>query len=349
MHSSGQVDLFPQNKFPVTRFMGSKRKLLKFIETNLAGLKYDSVLDAFSGSCCVSYLFKSLGKSVMANDILSFSYHTANAVIANNNIRINNNDLNFLLKKNLNAQDFIQKTFNGLFFTPPDNEFLDNVSANIALFKNEFKKSLATAAVCKAALKKQPRGVFTVIGQRYNDGRKDLIMSMEEHFIKAINEYNNSVFDNGKNNSSFNKNVFDLNQTDIDLVYLDPPYYSLRSDNDYLRRYHFIEGLSVYWKNLKIRTDSRTKRIEKISTPFGNKNESYKAFNNLFKKFQNSKIALSYSSNSIPTKDELISTLKKYKKHVEVFENNHKYSFGNQNSRINNNYNNVKEYLFVGY
>lgn len=329
--------------------MGSKQKLLKFIESNLSGLRYQTVLDGFSGSGCVSYLFKSLGKKVTSNDILSFSYNTANAVVANNREKIDLDDINLLLQKNPKAKNFIQKTFNGLFFSPSDNQFLDNISTNIKLLDSEFKKSLAISALCRAALKKQPRGVFTVIGKRYDDGRKDLTMSMEEQFLRAIQEFNDSVFNNGNNNQAFNKNIFDIKKTDFDLVYLDPPYYSTRSDNDYLRRYHFIEGLSVYWKGVKIRSNSRTKRLEKIYTPFGTKNESVQALNKLFEKFHASKIALSYSSNSLPTKESLIPMIKKYKRHVEVFEYNHKYSFGNQNSRINNNHNEIKEYLFVGY
>ena len=34
-----------------------------------------------------------------------------------------------------------------------------------------------------------------------------------------------------------------------DLVYLDPPYAPPRDDNDYLKRYWFLEGLATYWDN----------------------------------------------------------------------------------------------------
>ena len=35
-----------------------------------------------------------------------------------------------------------------------------------------------------------------------------------------------------------------------DLVYIDPPYFSALSDNEYVRRYHFVEGLARNWKML---------------------------------------------------------------------------------------------------
>ena len=57
---------------------------------------------------------------------------------------------------------------------------------------------------------------------------------------------------------------------------------------------------------------------------------------------------MSYSSNSIPKKEEMIELLLAYKDDVEVVEINHTYSFGNQGHKINNQSNRVKEYIFIG-
>jgi DNA adenine methylase len=75
----------------------------------------------------------------------------------------------------------------------------------------------------------------------------------------------------------------------------------------------------------------------------GNSEEG-KAWN----KFKDSIIVVSYSSNSLPSLDQMVALLSKYKK-VEVVQIDHKYSFGNQNHKIENNKNTVKEYLFIGY
>ena len=56
---------------------------------------------------------------------------------------------------------------------------------------------------------------------------------------------------------------------------------------------------------------------------------------------------ISYSSNSIPTKQELTDILSEYKSDVQVHEIDHTYSFGNQNHKIGNKSNRVKEYLFI--
>ena len=43
-------------KFPATRYMGSKSKLIEYIWKATEHLEFDSVLDLFSGSGVVSYM-----------------------------------------------------------------------------------------------------------------------------------------------------------------------------------------------------------------------------------------------------------------------------------------------------
>ena len=69
---------------------------------------------------------------------------------------------------------------------------------------------------------------------------------------------------------------------------------------------------------------------------------------NSFKKFANSILIVSYSSNSLPTQDEMVAIMAKYKEHVEVIPIDYRYSFGNQNEAKTHR-NSVQEYLFVGY
>jgi len=253
--------------FPTTRYMGSKRKILNAIADIAKDLNAETVLDAFSGSGCVSYLFKKLGMQVTSNDYLAYSYYIAKATVENNEEQLSKNDLDALLSTNRSAERFIQKVFNGLYFTPSDNKFLDNLSANIQNLKDPYKHALAIAAVCRAAMKKQPRGVFTITGNRYDDGRADLKLTMKEQFVNAVDVFNKAVFDNGKSNQAINSDVFTIGMTKYDLVYIDPPYYSTHSDNDYLRRYHFLEGLTSYWKGVELLTDTKTRRIAKRPTP----------------------------------------------------------------------------------
>jgi DNA adenine methylase len=47
--------------------------------------------------------------------------------------------------------------------------------------------------------------------------------------------------------------------------------------------------------------------------------------------------------------DEIIELLARYKSKVEVIPVEHRYSFGNQGHKVNDNRNAVQEYLFIGY
>lgn len=334
--------------FPGTRYMGSKYRVLPFIWDTVKDLQFDSVLDAFAGSTCVSYMFKQQGKRVISNDFMQFAYQYANALIENNTVVLAEDDKKLLLSSNRKAGSFIADTFAGLYFTDEENHFLDIVRTNIDLLSDEYKKSLALAALSRACMKRRARGIFTFTGNRYDDGRRDMQIDLRQHFIENIDAFNKAVFDNSRNNYAFGLDVFELN-VDVDLVYLDPPYFTPKSDNDYSRRYHFVEGLVRNWKGVEIQQHTVTKKFKRYETPFYSKDTIFEAFEKMFDKFKDQIIVLSYSSNSLPDKSDLVGMLKKSKKHVKVHQIEHTYSFGNQGHKIGNNANKVNEFLFVGY
>lgn len=341
---SDSIDQFEH--FPGTRYMGSKNKIIPDLWKHLSSLKFNTVFDAFAGSNVVSYFLKCQGKRVTTNDFLTFSYLTSKAIIENSIETITQDDLECLFKKNSNNA-FIQTTFQDIFFDTDENIFLDIIRLNISSLPSEYKKAIALSALVRACIKKRSRGIFTFVGERYNDGREDMKKTIKDHFLESIAIFNGAVFDNGKKNISLHGRAEESN-VKADLVYLDPPYFTPNSDNDYLRRYHFVEGLVRNWEGIEIQEHSIVKKFASYKSPFAKKETAYSAFENLFEKYQKSIIAISYSSNSFPTKEELTATLSKYKDVVEVHEINHTYSFGNQNHKKGNTNNRVKEYLFIG-
>ena len=334
--------------FPGTRFMGSKYRVLPFIWDCVKDLPFKSVIDAFSGSGCVSYMFKQAGKRVISNDFMHFCSHLTTALIENSDIKLNKNDIKVLLSPNNRNNGFISNNFKGLYFTDEENIFLDSARANVDLLKDKYKKSMALAALARACLKRRARGIFTFVGDRYDDGRRDMRMTLREHFEENIEAFNNAVFDNGQQNKACNGDIFGLNQK-ADLVYFDPPYFTPQSDNDYCRRYHFVEGLVRKWDGLVIQEHTKTKKFKKYETPFSAKNTVDKAFDDLFRKFKDSILVVSYSSNSIPSKAGLVELLRKYKNEVIVHQVEHLYSFGTHGHKVGHNANRVLEYIFVAY
>ena len=336
-------------KFPTTRFMGSKQKLLAEIWSVASQFKFDTAIDLFSGSGIVGYMFKSYGKNVISNDYMTMSYVIAQSLIENNRITLNIDEAEQLLLKNHPTDGFVQNTFNGLYYSEEDNAQIDILRANIFAIKNKYKRSIALTALIRACLKKRPRGIFTYVGDRYNDGRKDISMSLQDQFLNAVKAVNGAIFDNGTQNRSRHGDSMTMTPPDNALVYIDPPYFSAYSDNEYVRRYHFVEGLARNWEGVEIQQHTVTKKFKSYPTPFSSKTGAISSFDTLFRRFQNNVLLVSYSSNCYPSLEQIIDTMTKYKSKVEVKSIDYKYSFGTQGHKIGNNNSSVTEYLFVGY
>jgi len=332
--------------FPGTRLMGSKNKIIYNIWEILKDYEFNTFFDAFAGSNVVGYFMKTKGKQVITNDFMKISYLMSKAVVENSGIQLDSKDLDFLLS-NKNNNDYISNQFKDLYFSDVDNSFLDSIRFNISMLDNEYKQAIALSSLIKACMKKRPRGIFTFVGHRYDDGRKDIKISLENHFIDNVRIFNNAVFDNETHCNAYNAFTQDL-MVGADMVYFDPPYFTLNSDNDYVRRYHFVEGLAKNWEGLEIQEHTLTKKFKSYESPFAKKEQTYLAFESLIKQYKDSTIAISYSSNSLPNKEEMISILKRYKNKVITHEIDHLYSFGNQNHKSGNGFNRVKEYLFIG-
>ncbi len=339
------VDIEKQIKlFPSTRYMGSKSKMLDHIWAASAGHSFDTVLDLFSGSGIVSYMYKAHGKSVISNDYMAMCGVITKALVENGHTRLTFDEAEALTESSIETDNFVSQTFKGVFFSDEDNHFIDVVRTHISHMDDPYKQAIAMEALIRTCIKKRPRGIFTYVGDRYDDGRKDLKKSFRDHFLDAIELINDAVFDNGKECKSYNKDSMDLNET-ADLVYIDPPYYTPKSDNEYVRRYHFVEGLARDWKGVEIQEHTKTKKFKSYATPFSTKDGAYDAFDTIFKRYADSILIVSYSSNSLPDMNSMTLLLKKYKQNVNVIPVDYKYSFGTRNTVQRNN---VQEYIFVG-
>lgn len=339
-----QVSLYPS-----TRFMGSKSKLLSEIWGIASQFEYEEVVDLFSGSGIVGYMFKAHGKAVITNDYMAMSSTFAKAMIENDSVRLTEKEALHLIDGDHHSDGFVSTKFAGLYFSDEDNRLIDSLRAAIPKMRNPYKRAIALSALMRTCLKKRPRGIFTYIGHRYDDGRRDLTMSFREQFLEAVAAVNAAVFANGRSCKARNGDAMTLRPVRDRLVYIDPPYYSPLSDNEYVRRYHFVEGLARDWQGVEIQEHTITKKFKSYPTPFSSRKGAAKAFDALFKRFQNNVLLISYSSNSEPTMDEMTSIIARHKRHVEVVPVDYKYSFGTHGHKVGDNKNSVQEYLFVGY
>lgn len=336
--------------YPQLRYMGNKYRLLPWIWEVLEGIQFKTALDLFSGSGSVAYLLKAMGKQVVTNDFLNFPHQLAMAAVENSRETLSDEEIRAIRAKQRRSKGFIEKTFSDIFFTPTDLRFLDQCWINLdALELSPGKKALAISSLIRSCMKRQPRGVFTVPGASYDDGRRDLRLSLEDHFVESTSIFNGLVFNNGLDNRAFRGDALSC-RYETDLVYMDPPYVPRADDNCYVKRYHFLEGLSSNWRDegTAIVETSTVKKIPKRFTPFSYKRTAEEAFDTVFRNFADSIIVLSYSSNGFPDLAQLRSLMGRYKKQVEVLTRDHRYHFGTH-AGVTKQRAVVTEYLIVGY
>jgi DNA adenine methylase/adenine-specific DNA-methyltransferase len=310
--------------YPRLRFMGSKYRLAPRLAELFATLPPGPAVDAFSGSGVVAYTLKASGRSVLANDALTFAATIARATVENDLERIDKTDLGQLLAGNRDGRDFIATTFAGLYFD--DHEFLDAVWSQMDTL-SQGKRAIAIAAMCLAAAWKQPRGVFTVTTPRYDDGRRQLRAPLRDLFVEAVSVFNRAVFQGAPCRSTCG-DVFAIDPEPFAVAYLDPPYAPARDDTDYIKRYHFLEGLATYWEGQEIMWETRTRKLRKRHTPFAYKRSAAGALDRTFEHFRASTIVLSYGSNAALEIGELETLLRRHKRRVDRVEIPHFYGFG---------------------
>jgi len=331
--------------FPSTRYQGSKLKLLDWIWATIQGLPFDTALDAFGGTGCVSYLLKSKGKQVAYNDILRFNYLIGLALIENDATTLSEKDVAFLLTRHASPRypTFIQDTFHDIYFTDDENRWLDMVITNIRNLDDRYKQAIAYFALFQACIIKRPYNLFhrrnlymrTSDVQRSFGNKTTWDTPFEAWFRHFVAEANNSVFSNGQHNVAMSYDAFEI-PGQYDLVYIDTPYISGKGVGvDYLHFYHFLEGI-VDYDNWAYRIDYRSKhrKLKQKKSVWTDKNRIRDAFDRLFEKFQDSILVVSYRDHGIPSPDELITLLRKHKGAVvEVNGTDYKYVLSNGNSR----------------
>lgn len=327
-------------EFPTTRYQGSKRELADWIWNLISEYDFSSVLDAFGGTAAVSYQAKKYGKRVVYNDYLRFNYHIGCALIENADVVLSDDDIEFILGEHdtVEYSAFIQREFDGVYFTREENAWLDRVRANIAALSDPYKRSLAYAAVFQSALAKRPYNLFhrANLDMRLSDvdrsfgNKATWDKPFETHFKSHVTEYNDAVFDNEVCNTACCEDVLQWDVPSTELVYLDPPYYDGRKNDggtDYQYYYHFLEGFVTYdsWGDRLDRT-VKTKKLNHDPSPWTDPDQVGEAFETLMELFSDRIIVLSYNTAGVPSPDELKVLMEQYKEEVTIHYKDHQYA-----------------------
>jgi len=325
---------------------------VNWIWDQIAELDFSTCLDAFGGTGAVVYRCKQAGKEVTYNDILRFNYYIGLALIENNKIYLNHDEVDWLLERHSNIPypSFVFKNFHNIYFTDDENFWIDQAITNIRQLNDPYKFALAFFALCQSCIIKRPYNLFHRKNlyirfaevQRSFGNKATWDRPFQEWFRIFIEEANQAVFDNGKKNRALNLDFKEITGK-YDLVYIDTPYISKRGVGvDYFWYYHFLEGLTIYDEWGKY-IDRRSKhlRLKPRTNEWIDKKLIYEAFDNLFNQFQRSILVISYRSDGIPSENEIISVLNKYKSNIKV------YHYGQYKYVLSTNHES-KEILLIG-
>jgi adenine-specific DNA methylase len=329
-------------------YVGNKKKILYWVFDTIqkSSIEYNTILDLFSGSGCISMTAKMMGKKVYSNDLLESSYAYTVAFVENNNITLSDDDIDYIINnKNDSFYGFVQKNFNSRF-TLKESKFLDNFRFNV---ENRFGKSsnqnFYKYYLCYANIQ-----LFIMdhcfVGGRLNNGQ--ILADVEHRLQHARNNGSEMNFNNikwkylnidNKDNEFFTCHNLDaINflqskriKNKIDLIYIDPPYGKEMSD--YSKMYSFFEAYISGTMDFKNDNSDNFTNSEQYK-------DNFKKVIELCQDIPN--IVVSINNDSFADIEEILNIVKYYRKNVELKSCSYGYKYRKSGKT------NSKEYLIIG-
>lgn len=345
----------PWLRFPNTRYLGSKRKLMPFLQYAFERLEFDRALDPFSGTASVAYLLKTMGKNVTAADNLQANFIAARALIQNNSVRLGTrvDALIADLPEDGDSPGFVESTFEGIFFERMENRFIDRVLPRAHALTG-YRRDLALYALFQACLAKRPYNLFH--RANLNMRKRNVPRSFgnkktwDTPFSTLMKRYSTATdaavctCHPGQQCVALCSDVLDLDPSRYDFVYLDPPYISAKGAGvDYLDYYHFLEGLASpsNWGDRILHRYKHKPLSGRGKSPWCDPKRVGNEFEKVIRHYRETEFAISYRSDGIPSPDEICSFLKKAGKRVHVLDGG-KYTYALSRNRRS------REILFLG-
>lgn len=323
-------------------YLGSKTKLLNFIEKSIVDYTkkpiqdISSFYDLFSGTGVVSSHFMKLGcKNIVTNDLMYYSY-ILTSCLTSKNINVNKvKDFVKILNNIEPLEGYIYKTYSTSrkYFTASNAKLIDAIRTEIENNKNSFtleEYNILIKILLYSATK--VANISSTYGAFLKKFKKSALVK-----LKLNDCILNDLYD--CNLTSHNKNVLDL-QILGDVCYLDPPYNSRK----YSSNYFVMESIAKYDKpEVSDGVTGIPLTEPEGSSSFTSKNSVTSSFHTLLSKIKTKYVFISYNSESILNKQEMIDILLANSfKNIKVY--TEEYKRFKSNSKTNNNV--IIEYIF---
>jgi adenine-specific DNA-methyltransferase len=338
--------------FRTFNYIGSKYKLLDFLIQSIQGYtgktikELSSFGDLFCGTGVVTERFIKEGANTIVSSDIQYYSAVVSSVFTDKNIdkiKIKNIiiELNNLPLREPLESDFIYHNYSvSRFYLTKENALkTDIIRQRIEELKQsitdeEYNILLKTLlyAVIKVS---NVASVFGAFLKTYKKSSKADI-HLENFFIENLINYDISCEFN-----TYCSNIYDILECTLDLnvVYLDPPYNS----RNYSSNYHLLETIAKYdYPNIKGVTGLREEPQEN-SKLFCMKKSAYSEFEKLISCIKSKYIFMSYNSEGILLKEDIIEILSLTRSNVVCVET--EYKKFNSGNNIDDEHS-VIEYIF---
>lgn len=273
------------------RFLGSKYKLLNFIENTVNEQCQDieSVVDVFSGTGVVGSLFLKEGKEVYFNDYLKSNCYSYQAFFEPVKVDLEKleNIINEYNHIEIDEENYFSQNFSDTYFAKKDCQKIGFIRDNIEEIYHQQKINERERSILIASLIYSMDRVANTVGH-YDAYRK--LEKIDNKFFM----YMLDIKENGEEKSHISNqdaNHF-IKNVKADLVYIDPPYNS----RQYCDAYHLLENVAV-WDKPRVygvaKKMDRTKLKSRYCT-----NKAVEAFDDLIKNCNCKYILVSYNNTA---------------------------------------------------
>jgi adenine-specific DNA-methyltransferase len=348
------------------RFIGNKENLVDKIYQVMQSkkIKGDSFFDFSSGTTSVARYFKKLDYQIFSSDILYFSYVLQRAYIVNNNEVKFKNLLNEIkIKTNLlipsplltvieylnqikPIKGFIYKNYTPsgtsdleqprMYFSDENGKIIDAIRIQIEEWKtNDLINSDEYFILIACLIETVPfysniTGVYGAFQKKWD------VRATKKMILRPI-----ELITNSKKNYSYNENSVNLaGKIKADIFYLDPPY----NERQYAPNYHILETIAKYDSpKIKGVTGMRDYSLQKSN--FCNAKSAIEELSKIAKESVCKTLILSYNTEGIMVKSDIIHTLEKYGS-VELVEFEY-LRFKSNNNGESKTKKHIKEQLYI--
>ncbi|MEB6118717.1 DNA adenine methylase [Mammaliicoccus sciuri] len=321
-----------KSKFPKVNYIGNKQKLTTWIKDSMPLNNESTILDLFSGGTSVSYELKKSGYRVISNDALYASFVISKAIIENKKVVLEPYHLTKVVDEP--TTDEFNWLANKLYFEEETKELSQLISYSYKL--NNYEKYIFLALLRRAMIRKLPYSRMNITWdnivklrdeeysyQKYGRRRAYHNLSFTNLILADLENYNQSIFDNGKDNIASQLDALDAIEKykDVaDIIYIDPPYPGTM--NKYDEFYGVFDQLFSREINYTNLTNNKS-FIENFNKIIDSSSKFYRY------------AMISLNNNVKPGLDEILSILKKYGD-LEITSRKHNYQIsGKQNKNMN--------------